>query len=217
MDFWRQRDLFSPDDFGEKQVHIVGAGATGSFVAFLLAKMGVTNIHVWDFDIIEDHNLPNQMYRIDDIGKPKVEALGEVIEAFTGIKITPHNEVVTKDTELNGIVFLLVDSMEVRKEIWDGAIKYNLGIELMVETRLAISTGMIYSINPCLPDEIAFWESNWYPDKEAEESACSNRAISPTVSLIASYAVWKLLKFHRGEDINKELVVSMQPPILMSK
>jgi hypothetical protein len=215
-DYWRQLDLFSPEKFGDKQVHIVGCGATGSWTALLLAKMGVQNIHLWDFDEVEAHNLPNQIFRLKDVGCPKVTALAEIIEESTGIKPTPHNEAVTGENQLKGIVFLLVDSMSVRQDIWKGAIKFKLGVDLMIETRMAIDNGRIYAIIPSRPGDIKLWESTLYSDEESEESPCTNRAISPTVSFIASLAVWKLIKFHNSEDYQRELIISARPTVIIS-
>ncbi len=224
VDYWRQLDVFSPEKFGDKPVHFIGGGATGSFASFitadffmplLAAKMGVPKIHVWDYDTVEDHNVPNQIMGPGDVNEkspvPKVDALREHILRLTGIEIVAHNKRVTGGTELSGIVFLLVDSMDVRKEIWDGAIKMNPNVDLMVETRMAIDGGYIYTIKPTDLDDVRFWEAAWYPDSEAEESPCTSRAISPTVAMIAAHAVWKLIKFANGLEYQRELLISAQP------
>ncbi|OGY44756.1 MAG: hypothetical protein A3B89_01480 [Candidatus Buchananbacteria bacterium RIFCSPHIGHO2_02_FULL_40_13] len=214
VDYWRQLDLFPPDKF-EDEVHIIGVGATGSYVAFLLAKMGIKKIHIYDFDAVEDHNLPNQVYRLKDVGHPKVEALRDIILEATGLEITVHNEVVTSATKLKGIVYLMVDSMNVRREIWEGAIKYRLNVRLMVETRMGIDNGRVYAILPFSPEDIRLWEGTLYTDEEAEESPCTNRAISPTVSLIASIAVWKLIKWFKGDNYQQELIVCAKPMMII--
>lgn len=215
-DYWRQLDLFSPEKFGDKEVHVVGVGATGSYVALLLAKMGVRNIHVWDFDDVESHNLPNQVYRLKDVGRAKVDALKEIISEATGTEISAHNQAVTGGTALRGIVFLLVDSMNVRKEIWSGSLKFKLPVELMVETRMAIDNGRVYAIRPSRPADIKLWEGTLYSDEEAEESPCTARSIAPTVAYIASLAVWKLIKFHNGEEFESELIVSARPSTIIT-
>jgi hypothetical protein len=215
VDYWRQLDLFSPEKFGDKEVHVVGAGATGSYVAYLLAKMGVRNLHVWDFDDVETHNLPNQIYRLKDVGRPKVDALREIISDATGIEITAHNEAVVGGTALKGIVFLLVDSMNVRKDIWNGSLKFKFLVELMIETRMAIDNGRIYAIRPSRPADIKLWEGTLYSDEEAEESPCTSRCIAPTVTYIASLAVWKLIKFFNGEEFERELIISARPSVII--
>jgi len=215
VDYWRQLDLFSPEKFGDKEVHIVGVGATGSYVALLLAKMGVTNLHLWDFDEVEAHNLPNQVFRLKDVGRAKVEALAEIIEEATGTRPATHNEAVTGGTPLKGIVFLLVDSMDVRKDIWAGSLKFKLPVELMVETRMAIDNGRVYAIRPCTPGDVKLWEGTLYSDEEAEESPCTSRSIGPTVAFIASVAAWKLIKFANEEEFQRELILSARPSIII--
>lgn len=214
VDYWRQLDLFAPDKFTD-EIHVIGVGATGSYVVYLLAKMGIKKIHVYDFDDVEEHNLPNQLYRLKDVGRSKVEALREIILEATGTDIIIHNEAVTGSTKLKGIVFLLVDSMDVRRDIWVGALKFKLAVKLMIETRMAIDNGRIYAIMPSSPKDIRLWESTLYSDDEAEESPCTNRSISPTVAYIASIAVWKLIKWFNGEDLQKELIVCARPMIII--
>lgn len=215
VDYWRQLDLFSPEKFGDREVHVIGVGATGSWTAYFLAKMGVKNIHVWDFDAVEAHNLPNQVYRFKDSGRQKVAALQEIILESTGTSATAHDETVTGSTQLKGAVFLMVDSMDVRKEIWQGAIKFKLPVELMVETRMAVDNGRVYTIKPCILGDIKFWENTLYSDEEAEPSACSNRSIVPTAADIACLSIWKMIKWFRGEEYNRELIVSFRPSIIV--
>ena len=56
-------------------VGIAGAGGLGSNIALSLARIGVGNIKIVDFDIVEPSNLNRQQYYIKDIGEYKVNAL----------------------------------------------------------------------------------------------------------------------------------------------
>ena len=49
----------------------------GSNVAAALARAGVGKLIVADFDVLEASDLNRQYYFVDQIGRPKVEALGE--------------------------------------------------------------------------------------------------------------------------------------------
>ena len=122
VDYWRQLDVFSPTKF-KKNVTVIGAGATGSYCVWLLAKMGCRRITVYDFDEIENYNIPNQMYGVSDVGKKKVDALAERIKESAGIVIKPIPKRFEKES-LNGIVFVLTDTMESRKKIWEQSILY---------------------------------------------------------------------------------------------
>ena len=65
--------------FQKKTVGIAGAGGLGSNVAVALARSGVKNLFVVDFDKVEESNLNRQYYFLSQIGKIKVNALKENI------------------------------------------------------------------------------------------------------------------------------------------
>src|SRR5215813_5940026 len=92
VDITRHVEVFSRDAFGNKRIDVIGAGATGSRIVLSLAKLGLENIHVWDFDTVEGHNIANQAYGMGDIGKLKVDALHDLVKAQTGLSIHKHAE-----------------------------------------------------------------------------------------------------------------------------
>jgi hypothetical protein len=190
----RHQYIFDPINFGNQPITVIGAGATGSRIALSLAKLGVQNLTVYDFDIVESHNIANQAYGNNDIGKPKVQALAELIKLQTGLVINAMNERVTPLTVISGYVFLLVDSMETRKTLWDDIIKFKFNIPYMIETRMGIDQGRVYTINPTDVDNTDFWEKSWYPDGEAELSPCgSTISVGPTAELVSGFAVWQFI------------------------
>ena len=104
--------------------------------------------------------------------------------------------------------------MDVRQSIWKGAIKFKLAVDFMVETRMAIDNGRVYAIKPSNPGDIKLWEETLYSSKEAEPSACSNTSIGPTVAMIAAFAAWKLIKWSRGEEYQRELIICARPSVV---
>jgi hypothetical protein len=63
------------------RIGVVGAGSVGSFIAEALARTGFEDIMLIDFDKVEEHNLDRLSYATQvDIGRLKVEALGEYLE-----------------------------------------------------------------------------------------------------------------------------------------
>lgn len=58
-------------------VGVAGLGGLGSAVAVALARTGVGQLVVADFDVVEPSNLNRQQYFIDQIGRPKTDALAE--------------------------------------------------------------------------------------------------------------------------------------------
>ena len=197
IDFKRQSSIISPAEFNAsgKRIDIIGAGATGSYVALQLAKMGLVNIHVWDGDVVEAHNLPNQLYGLSDIGRPKVEALRDIVKQLTDVDLQIHNEFV-KDQQLGNIVFLLTDSMSSRKEIYENCMKYNPDTEICIETRLSATQGRIYAFNPTDTMFQTMWEDTLCTDEVAEVSECGTTIVmGASSSMVASVAVWQMIKW----------------------
>lgn len=69
-------------------VGIAGVGGLGSSVAIALARIGIGQLILADFDLVEPSNLNRQQYFLDQIGRPKVYALRETLQ-----RINPHVKV----------------------------------------------------------------------------------------------------------------------------
>jgi molybdopterin/thiamine biosynthesis adenylyltransferase len=222
IDPLRHLSVFSPHAFGAKRVDVIGAGATGSRIALDLAKLGVENIHVWDFDQVEEHNVANQAFGLEHIGLLKVEALVALVQAATGTKIHAHAERVDGSQILGEIVFLLTDTMESRKEIWNGALKFKLR-KLLVETRMGADSGRVYALNPNKPGHIKAYEATLYADDEAEVSACgASVSVGPTAEIIAGLATWQMIRWFAVEqggedDLDNEIIFSLRPMTTISR
>ena len=84
---------------GQAKVAIAGLGGLGSNIAFALVRSGVRNLHLVDFDRVDESNLNRQQYRMEHIGRYKTEALKEELEEIRGdlcittdcVKVTPDN------------------------------------------------------------------------------------------------------------------------------
>jgi len=219
MEYLRQLALLDPKEIGDKSITLVGAGATGSYVALQLAQMGWGDslrgqgkLRVFDGDIIEEHNICNQAYELSQIGKPKVEALNELIKRKCGFEIDVHNEMVTDETDPSLIqstyVFLLTDTMASRKEIFDRFLKFSFNTDFVIETRLGLRDGRIYAFSPHSLDHREEWMSTLYSDEDAEASACgASSSIVTSVVFLASLSVQRVLHHfdanHGGENIKK--------------
>ncbi|QQS22662.1 ThiF family adenylyltransferase [bacterium] len=226
LDTIRHIDVFSAAQFGDLRVDIIGAGATGSRIALELAKLGLSNIHVWDFDKIESHNVPNQVYGNNHIGEVKVEALKRIIEEQTGTVITCHEARVDGTQELGDVVYLLTDTMASRQEIWKNGLRYKPRTKLMIETRMGANSGRVYCVNPSSPKDVKGWEATLYSDDVAVVSACGTSiTVGATAAMVTGYAVWQLIRWHKAETSLKEnkepddrpeneLIFSVQPAMV---
>ena len=99
----RAFDARFPKEMQEKlraaKVAVAGLGGLGSNIAVMLARSGIGKLLLVDFDVVDVTNLNRQMYFIPQLGKPKTEALTELlvqINPYTEyetvcIKVTPEN------------------------------------------------------------------------------------------------------------------------------
>ena len=160
-------------------IHVIGAGGIGSMTTLLLAKMGAQNITVYDFDDLEDHNISNQTYHFDDVGKPKVEALRDLIHAMEGFEINIHNEKFTGEEEdLSGIVVIGVDNMAARKEIYENlSVNFSQRVDLLIDARMGAQTMEIIPLSFLSEDSRSKYEGRLFSDQEAMDLPCTERAI----------------------------------------
>lgn len=223
LDPLRHLSVFRPHAFGARRVDVVGCGATGSRIAISLAKLGVENIHLHDFDHIEPHNLANQAFGLRDVGALKVEALARIIGEEVGVAVTAHPARVDGSEPLGEVVFLLTDTMASRKEIWERGLKFKPRTRLLIETRMGADNGRVYALNPSHLPHIRGWEETLYTDAEAETSACgASVSVGPTAEIISGLAVWQMLRWaalEEGEEdvLDNEIIFSLRSMMTLNR
>lgn len=186
-------------------VTIIGVGGIGSNAADLLTRMGVDNITVYDDDIVEPENLPSQAFGLGYIGQMKVEALADHVKKHTGKTIIPVPERYTGQASLSGIVISGVDTMAARYDIWSH-MKYNINVPLYIDGRMGGVQFIVFPLNPSMPDEIKYYESQLFPDDEALDIPCTERAIVYNTWGIASHIGNLVGKFANGIKLPKRTI-----------
>ena len=216
LDLTRHIELFDAEKFN-KPVHVIGVGATGSWVVLQLASLGITDITVWDYDVIEEHNIANQAYDLSHIGQPKVEALLDVVKRKTGTVIKTKNEKYI-DQRLSGIVFLMVDSMAERKRIWEKSIRMKHLVTHLIEPRMGLDVGRVYNVNPTDLTHIREYEASYYGDYEAEVSACgASMTVITTAMSIASWCVRQVINLNAGVELDNEILLDFMYNNIITK
>ena len=212
-DYSRQMNIFDKYKWNKNKipVNVIGVGASGSWLTLALAKMGIEDIRVYDFDKIGEHNIPNQAFNIESIGDYKVRGLESVVKNQSGISIDWNIKEVTKKDKMSGVVFLLTDTMSSRKEIYESIIKHNPNIELLVETRMDLRCCRIYTICPSSLEHRKQYEQTFYDDSEAEVSACgTSQTVVCTAMGVASHAIWSFLKWVNNEKFDCETLIDFE-------
>ncbi|MBN2711775.1 MAG: sulfur carrier protein ThiS adenylyltransferase ThiF [Planctomycetes bacterium] len=91
------------DVLAKATVGIAGVGGLGSHVAHALARTGIGKLVLADFDVVEPSNLNRQMYRLADIGIPKVDAIAADLSKITPLVKTETHEVEINQHNITGI------------------------------------------------------------------------------------------------------------------
>ena len=208
MEFLRQLDLVRPEAL-ETPVHLIGCGGIGSFTALALGKLGCLQLHLYDDDRVEEHNIPNQLFRMTDVGRPKVEALAEILESFTGNRPRTHLRRLEGE-RLQGIVVSGVDSMATRKTLWYRSVRHRAGIPLYLDGRLGAEVGRLYAIHPADPDDVRCYERSLYDDEQAVPLACTAGAIIYTGFAMAGLVADQVKKFATGEPVAREILYDLK-------
>ncbi len=130
-------DLFSkrdPDILAALRggtVGIAGAGGLGSNIAVSLARAGVGRLIVADRDSIEASNLNRQQYFVSQIGRRKVAALKENLEA-----INPYSDYIVHDVEVTAAnVVPIFGDADIMVEAFDRAEAKRMLIETWLSQR----------------------------------------------------------------------------------
>ena len=218
MDFWRQWDLLTPDDWIYPCL-LAGAGGLGSWIALLLAKMGCPKLYLYDFDRVEEHNLPNQYYPLHSVGRLKAEMLAEQIAAQSESVCFPSPEPfppANGKTPENTIWIVTVDSMAERNKIWQHAADRFRKPPFYIDVRMGGQVCRLYAIRPGDPLDVRFYQQHCYDDHQAEELPCTAQGIGYTGFLAAALVGSQIKKFLRGESFRREIVFDMHTLSLLA-
>lgn len=221
IDLAKSHEFFKPEKYRDR-IHIVGCGSVGATVAEELVRSGVTRLTLWDFDVVEPHNLANQIFRQKDIGKTKLEALVDILaeinpDVKADVKLKPEG---WKGENLSGWVFLAVDKIAVRRQIAEQHLR-NPNIKAMFDFRTGLTDAQHYAADWIDREQReAFIASMDFTDEEADAaqpvSAC-NIALSvvPTIRVICSLGVANFMNMWNGGKPNRLVIMDAFKPSLL--
>lgn len=211
MDLNKSLEFFDPKNVKGK-CHIIGCGSIGSNVAELLTRYGVEDIVLWDFDSVEPHNIANQIYTEEDVGKPKIMALNNyLIKINPKLKHTLKTRKEYKGEPLEGFVFMCVDSVEVRNMIVD-ANWYNPEVKAVFDFRTTLLEGQCYFADwNNLSQKNSLKTSLDFTHEEAKAntpvSACGfELSVSPVVKMCSIMGIVNFTNFINNEP-TKHLIL----------
>src|ERR1035437_8583029 len=122
----RQLGLINPEKL-KMPIAIIGAGSIGGWTALALLKLGCSDVTVFDFDSVEEHNVGSQIYTMADIGELKTDALKNRLSHLVDAELKVINQRWSPGVDLSDykIVISAVDNMESRTDIFANLITNN--------------------------------------------------------------------------------------------
>jgi len=214
----RHKEIFDAQ-VNDHGITIIGAGAIGSRVFATLVELGLKNIEVYDPDIVEAHNLANQLYRYDDIGQFKVNGLVYWAQEKLGVNSLPnsmnfYSDYFDANTPAHSTVFLLVDSLQSRHDIVVALSNRN-NVVRVIDVRMAATHGNVFTFSPIM--DIDAYLSTIGSDEEAEVSACGSPfSVSPTAAILSNLAVWQYINDKTNPEARDKRVNVFLKPLTIS-
>ena len=213
MTLSKSAEFFNPEKCTDR-IHIIGCGSVGSTVAELLARFGLTNVSLYDFDVVEEHNLANQMFTTKNLYKPKLEGVYDRWceinpEAAKTIKLYGDG---WDGQKLNGYVFLCVDNIELRRRIVEEN-RYNMNIKAMFDFRTALVSAQHYAADWDKTEDIEYLLDQMdFTHAEAEKnvpvSACKvSLCVMPTVWSVAMAGVVNFINFVKDNKLERSMIL----------
>lgn len=210
MDYSRQISLIGPENqqrINKGLVLVLGAGGLGSFVAMALAASGVKHLVLVDFDQVSNSNLHRQfLYKLKDVGRPKVAVLSEQLQA-----LNPEINVLTQekyfDRELGEVLYpkvdLIVDCLDHMPSKYlasDLAVVYG---KALVYGSLYKQTAYVSCFNYLTPSSLrsAHLRDYFKESKTQADLSCQQVGIlNPIVNVCAGMQVDLALKVLMGKQ-----------------
>jgi molybdopterin/thiamine biosynthesis adenylyltransferase len=205
--YTRSAGIFNPDN--SKPVSIIGCGSLGSFVALTLAKMGVQSFHLFDGDCVGEENIGCQNFGWEHLGKPKVEAVRDILIANSPVKVEDihlHPEFVTIGTRLPKIITVMgVDSMAARLLIWN---KLKNKVPLIVDGRIGGQVVRVFSILPT-EEYSEYYEQYFVKDEDAYNLPCTQRNVAYVANMVQAIIGRAVRNFIVSGTAEKEIGIDV--------
>lgn len=180
------------------KVCIAGLGGLGSNIAVMLARTGVGQLLLVDFDIVEPSNLNRQSYYIHHLGMPKTVALQQQIK-----EINPfiNVEIKTVRVEESNVVELFT-GYDILCEAFDNpnakAMLVNTTLERLKNIKIVSASGMAgYTSSNLIKTEKKM--KNLYLCGDFENGArIGNGLMAPRVQICAGHQANMILRLLLG-------------------
>ena len=178
-------------------VAVCGLGGLGSNIACMLARLGIGQLILIDYDVVEPTNLNRQAYYISDIGKSKTSAMSDRI-----LMINPYIKISVVDKKLNADNIMdSIKCADIVVEAFDDADSKAMLVETVLENSKKIvvaSSGMAgYGSSNDIVTKRVF-NRLYVVGDGTSEAKCGSGLMSPRVNINAGHQANMVLRILLG-------------------
>ena len=192
------------DKIKEKKIILAGIGGIGSYIVYLLSRLKVKSIIMFDDDRVEMANMSGQLYSKSDIGKYKVDAMADMISNYSDYNsVFAIRDRYTEIEAASDIMICGFDNMEARKIFFEKWLNHvnsrpeHLKSEcIFIDGRLSAEEYQVLCIKGDDPYNIEKYKKDFlFSDNEADETICSYKQTTFMANMIASTIVNLFVNF----------------------
>jgi len=185
-----------------RDITIGGAGGISSWLALLLARSNQHEIIIYDFDLIEAHNLGGQFFKNSQRGTTKAKAVCDNVNEYCNDSVIyPYEERYEEDSIISNIMIAGFDNMLARRIMYNRW-KSNSGRELFIDPRLAAEMYQIYFVQKGQEER---YEATLFTDDQAPDEVCTLKATSHFAAMIAGKIVQGLNAYLANQALDDKI------------
>lgn len=191
------------DKTRKQDVTIAGLGGIGSYVVFMLSRLDVNTMTLYDPDIVERVNLSGQLYNSNQIGDYKVNAAANMIANYSNYySFVAKHEKLDENSMISKVTICGFDNMKARKDAfrnWTNFVarlpEEERGECLFIDGRLAAEELQVFCIKGDDTDGERRYEPYLFSDSQAAPTVCSYKQTTFMANMIGSIIVNLFINF----------------------
>lgn len=191
------------DKTRKQDVTIAGLGGIGSYVVFMLSRLDVNTMTLYDPDIVERVNLSGQLYNSNQIGDYKVDAAANMIADYSNYySFVAKHEKLDENSMISKVTICGFDNMKARKDAfrnWTNFVarlpEEERGECLFIDGRLAAEELQVFCIKGDDTDGERRYEPYLFSDSRAAPTVCSYKQTTFMANMIGSIIVNLFINF----------------------
>lgn len=178
-----------PDKFQDLSVVVGGSGGIGSWLMFMLARLGQMDFNIYDNDQIESHNLGGQLFNVHHIRQNKAQVISQLCSSFSDCDVQNYNIKIDENTPAFPVSFSAFDNMLARKTLFEKWASVDFPDDpeaIYIDGRLQAEQFQIFCVKHT-PEDIERYRKYLFDDSKIEDAPCTLKQTSHVAAMIASH------------------------------